>query len=139
MKRMKQILLLLITSVIFISCESNRNSLIGKCDGDEIRLSKNKVIFDSNKNTIKITTKGKWWWISDIFFNDKHIDIYKEATQTGDNFLIINDDFTIERKSKTEIFIEMSKNNTDKERKLGIGVQAGDCFDAITVIQKAKN
>ncbi len=136
MKRIRQILLLLITSVMFIACESNRNSLIGKCDGDEIKLSKHKVVFDSNKNTIKITTKGKWWWISDLFFNDKHIDIYKEATQTKDNFLIKNDDFTVERKSKTEIFIEMQKNKTGKKRELHIGVQAGDCFDAITVIQE---
>ncbi len=133
---MKYILFLILTGFLFVnhSC----TSVDGDCDGDEIKLSKHKVIFDGNKNTIKITTKGKWWWISNLFFNDKHIDIFEEATQTGDNFLIKNDDFTVERKSKTEIFIEMQENKTGKKRELHIGVQAGNCFDGITVIQKPK-
>ncbi len=133
---MKQILFLILVGLFFInhSC----TSVEGDCDGDTIKLSKNEVVFNGNKNAIKITTKGTFWWISDLQFNGKYINLQKEAKQTGDNFLIINDDFTVERKSKTEIFIEMSENNTGKERKLRIGVQAGNCFDGITVIQKAK-
>ncbi len=136
MKRMKQILFLILTGLLFINYSCT--SVDGKCDGDTIKLSKNEVVFNANKNTIKITTKGTFWWISHLSFNDKYIDIYKEATQTRDNFLIKNDDFTVERKSKTEIFIEMQENKTGKKRELHIGVQAGNCFDGITVIQKPK-
>ncbi len=131
---MKQILFLILTGLLFINYSCT--SVDGDCDGDEIKLSKNKVIFDGNKSTIKITTKGKWWWVSDLYFNGKYINPHEEGTQKKDYFLIKKDDFTIERKSKTEIFIEMQENKTGQKRELHISVQAGNCFDGITVIQE---
>lgn len=47
-------------------------------------------------------------------------------------------EFTIERRSPKELYIQMSPNSTSSERKLIISLQNGNYFDGITIKQAAK-
>ncbi len=122
------LMLILLSSV---SCLEDRPD--GDWD-DNIHLSQKKVEFTSAKNSITITTKGKWWWICDVSLNGKHLNLEGMNTSKG-NFVINQEEFRIERRDTTEIHIEMTKNTTRTERILDIELEAGDYFDRIEVIQ----
>ena len=51
------------------------------------------------------------------------------------DFLIEENAFTIERKNANEIHISLIENQSDVERTLTIGLQAGNYFDGIKIIQ----
>ncbi len=125
---------LLVILLSIVSCSESR--LIGDWD-DIIQLSQKKVEFTAARDSIIITTKGKWWWIYDVSLNGKHLNI-EDINTTKEKFIINQKKIRIERKDTTEIHIEMTENTTKTERVLEIGLEAGDYFDYIRVIQ-AKN
>lgn len=132
MIKTKQIMpLFLILALSFISCfdekEGNWN--------DNIKLSKKEVIVSKDKNSIKITTEGKWWWIYEMKLNGESIDFDNEITSLKD-FVIEKDIFRIERKNAQEIDIDINENKTNKKRVLEIGIQAGNYFDRIKLTQE---
>nr|WP_319511786.1 hypothetical protein [uncultured Draconibacterium sp.] len=129
-------LLLLISLFTIISCSKDKDTPIGIWD-DNIKLSQKEVEFDANENTITITTEGEWWWITEILFNNLYINL-EDLDTASDNFIIEEPEFKIERKNATEIYISMSENAGDSSRVLGIGLEAGDYFDHIEVIQSGK-
>nr|WP_319269902.1 hypothetical protein [uncultured Draconibacterium sp.] len=129
-------LLLLISLFTIISCSKDKDTPIGIWD-DNIKLSQKEVEFDANENTITITTEGEWWWITEILFNNSYINL-EDLDTASDNFIIEEPEFKIERKNATEIYISMSENTGDSSRVLGIGLEAGDYFDHIEVIQSGK-
>jgi hypothetical protein len=51
------------------------------------------------------------------------------------DFLIEENAFTIERKNANEIHISLIENQSDVERTLTLGLQAGNYFDGIKIIQ----
>lgn len=132
MIKTKQIMpLFLILALSFISCfdekEGNWN--------DNIKLSKKEVIVSKDKNSIKITTEGKWWWIYEMKLNGESIHFDNEITSLKD-FVIEKDIFRIERKNAQEIDIDINENKTNKKRVLEIGIQAGNYFDRIKLTQE---
>ncbi len=114
-------------------------------------MSQKRVQIDGAKQTVKITTEGDWWWITDLSYNGRSI--YFSDNKCWDANGVVNDiilkinreivaiqskDFIIEKKGKTAIYITMPENNTGRENKLVINLEAGNYFDDITIIQKSK-
>lgn len=119
--------------IILISNFSCSNRQDGDWD-DNIKLSQKEAEFTAENDSIVITTKGESWWIGNISLNGSNVDFGEINTNTA-NFVIDETGFRIERKNSTEIHIEMTKNQTESERVLIIGLQAGDYFDGITITQ----
>jgi hypothetical protein len=115
-----------------ISCNSDESE--GKWD-DNIKLSEKEIAINAESNSLLITTEGTSWWINEIGLNnDWNFDL-SEIDTTQENFLINETEFTVERKNGNEIYIFMTENRTDSERTLSIGLQAGNYFDSIRIIQ----
>ena len=132
LKKLKGIGLLIIIILSFSSCESERP--IGLWD-DNIKLSEKEAQFSSDKNSIVINTEGEWWWIHEISLNGNSSFDLNGIDTAANNFIIEETEFRIERKNTTEIHIEMTKNETNSERILFIGLEAGNYFDGIKIIQ----
>ncbi|UMB54685.1 hypothetical protein MKD41_04255 [Lutibacter sp. A64] len=137
MKALKNIKRIGLLSIIILSlscCNSDSKESIGLWD-DNIKLSQKTVEFSSDKNSIVITTEGEWWWIDMVTLNDDSNFDMNEIDTSASNFIIEESEFKIERKNATEIHIEMNKNETNSERILFIGLQAGNYFDRIIITQ----
>ena len=132
LKKLKGIGLLIILISSLSSCESERP--IGLWD-DNIKLSEKEAHFSSDKNSIVINTEGEWWWIHEISLNGNSSFDISGIDTTSNNFIIEETEFRIERKNTTEIHIEMTKNETNSERILIIGLEAGNYFDGIRIVQ----
>jgi hypothetical protein len=102
---------------------------------DNIKLSQKELRFDSLENSAIITTEGDSWWISGIFFKDGQTFDLSNFDTTANNFTITESTFTLERKNGKEISIKLYENTTGFERILTVGLQAGNYFDGITIIQ----
>ena len=116
----------------FMSCNSEESD--GKWD-DNIKLSEKEVNLTSESNSVIITTKGNWWWVNGIGLNDNWSYDISGIDTTKENFLIEEPEFTIERKNTNEIHISMTENQSATDRTLTIGLQAGNYFDGIKIIQ----
>jgi len=122
----------LILIFIISSCTSENED--GKWD-DNIKLSQKTVTLNSNENSITITTESTYWWLNGISLNNDIIDL-TSVDKLSKNFVIINPDFQVERKEDgKKIIITLNQNNTNSERILVIGMQNGDYFDGIKIIQ----
>ena len=123
---------------IFItSCsrsESESEELIGLSE-DNIKLSQKTATINSNMNSITITTESTDWWLNGISLNDNRIDL-TGVDRLSKNFVITNPDFQVERKEDgKKIIITLNQNNTNSERILHVGIQAGNYFDEVKIIQ----
>lgn len=134
---MKKYLTIGVFSILFLnllSCDSEE--IDGRWD-DNIKLSEKNVSFTAELNSTVITTEGAWWWISGIRINDDWSYDLSDTDTSKENFVIEETEFRIERKNATEIHISMQKNQSNSERVLTIGLQAGNYFDGIKVTQSA--
>lgn len=131
-KTVKFYLIPVFVLILLHSCTDSDKAL-GEWD-DIIKLSQEVVEVSAEKNTVLITTEGKWWWICEITLNDTLIDIGNVNT-TQENFIIEHPEFSIERKNKTEIYIRMNENTTGSQRILLIFLQSGDYFAPLKIIQ----
>ncbi|OXA91667.1 fimbrial biogenesis chaperone [Flavobacterium hercynium] len=122
--------LLLMSFFLLISCTNQED---GKWD-DNIKLSQKEVTFDSESNTVTISTKDGRWWLNQVAINQELIDISKVDAIAKD-FTITNAEFQIERKEGKQIIITMNKNTTGADRRLIVGVQNGNYYDGIVVNQ----
>jgi hypothetical protein len=118
-------------SLLLISCD---NSNIDGKTGDEIELSQKTATFSSESNSITITTGREGWWLEAISLNNVLVDLSK-VDKLSKNFIVTNSEFQVERKDGKTIIITMSKNTTNAERVLTIGLEAGDYFDGIGITQ----
>jgi hypothetical protein len=117
MKTISKITLLLFIS-LSISCSKTDYDCLG-CQDDTIGLSKTLVQFSAENNSATITTKGGEWWLSEISFDGNKIDV-SGLQREAYPLKIEEQDFTFERKNANEIFIQMTKNTSGKERKIWI-------------------
>ena len=128
---MKKNIILILIVIFNMSCSDNK-------DGDwndYIKLSQKELRFDSLENSAIIMTEGDWWWISGIFFKDGQTFDLSNVDTTANNFTITESAFTLKRKNGKEISIKLYENTTGSERILKVGLQAGNYFDGITIIQ----
>lgn len=121
--------------MILISLFSCTKSQDGKWD-DNIKLSQKNVEFSATNDSIIITTDGESWWINNVFFNDSTD--FEISENSSGRFLIQEDEFTVDRRSSTELYIEMTQNMKDSVRTLIIVLQNGNYFDGIKIIQLAE-
>ena len=127
---MKNILTLTVFFIAILSCSDSKD---GYWD-DNIKLSQKEVQFSSEQNISEISTEGTGWWIGEISMDGALLDLNGVDT-TKENFTIEETEFSIERKNATEIHIKMKQNQTELERVLSIGLQAGNYFDGIKITQ----
>lgn len=120
-----------------ISCSNPLDEACIGCQDDTIGLSKNLVQFSAENNSTTITTQGSGWWLSEIEFNGSKIDI-SGINRFSNQFKIDESEFTFERKSANEIFIQMTKNNSKQERKLWILLVHMNYGGHLSVIQSTE-
>jgi len=130
---MKKGIVLFLTLLIICSCTDEKE---GDWD-DNIKLSQKEFKFDAAENIALIMTQGDFWWISELFFRDGQSFDISDIDTKAKNFIITESDFTLERKNGKEIVITLLENNTNDERIFTVGLQAGNYFDGITIIQSA--
>ena len=104
---------------------------------DNIELSQKEIDFSSNADSVIITTKGNGWWISNVRLNDVQINL-ESVNTTESVFEIVEPELIINRKNKTELQVTLFENASTDQRELIIGVQDGNYFDTIRIIQKSK-
>ena len=126
--------LLLFVSVT-LSCDSDQ--IDGKWD-DNIKLSQKELTFSADSGSQIVTTRGKSWWIHGIGLNDNWDYDLDDVDTTQENFTIEEPEFVVDRIDATEIRISMSENLSGQQRVLIIGLQAGNYFDSIEVVQDVK-
>ena len=135
---MKEKLIFGIISIFILSLAScNSNEPDGKWD-DNIKLSEKEVTISAESKALIITTKGTWWWINGIALDDDWGYDISGIDTTKDDFFIEENEFTIERKNATEIHISLTANQTNVDRILTVGLQSGNYFDGIKIIQTGK-
>ncbi|QIL37813.1 hypothetical protein G7074_00020 [Pedobacter sp. HDW13] len=131
---MKKITLYLSLAVaLFLTVSCNKGREIGKWD-DNIKLSQKTASFNSSNNSIVVTTETTGWWLNGISLNKTYVDL-KNIEKTGQNFVVVQPDFKVERKDGNKIIITMSQNTTNSDRLLGIDLQNGNYFDGIQIAQ----
>lgn len=111
-------------------------SLDGKWD-DNIKLSARKVEFRAEGDSATITTKGSWWWVTDVTVNRENYFNFG-IDPDSKNYTIEGDCYVVERRDTYSLFIKVDANPRDSVRVITVGLEAGDYFDRVTVTQKAK-
>ena len=132
---MNNILSVVIIITLFISFSSCTQKA-GDWD-DNIMLSQKQFTIEANTESIEITTEGEGWWISDIQLDYEYFD-FSSVNTTKSTFEIEEEAFCITRNSVKNLLVKMTENQGVNQRELRIGVQSGNYFDGIVVIQKGK-
>jgi hypothetical protein len=124
----KPIFVSVVLSMIFLLLSCGRWS-------DNIKLSTKTAVFKSNGDSIVITTKGDWWWLTEVtidtkkFYNFEGIDVF------ADSYIVKIDCFTFERRDKNTLFIKLDPNTNSLKRIVIFNLEAGDYFDRVTITQ----
>jgi hypothetical protein len=135
---MKKIFALIFAAGCFIGMIScSKNDKAGDWD-DNIGLSTKSLEFDASADSAIVTTKGSGWWITDISVEDNMTYFFEEYYTKINNYTIQLNCFKISRRGPNTIYIEMKDNLSGAERKVTLGLQAGDYFDRVVVTQKAE-
>ena len=139
MKNNYQKIIWILILTITISCSKSEENPIGIWE-DNIGLSQKSAEFTSENNNITITTEGNWWCLAGVYLNGNHITptIGIDIDPCSDTFIIGNNEFSIQRNSKTEMLIEMNENQTNSERILRVDFSAGNYFDRVIITQSAE-
>ncbi len=135
-RKLKPLLSLSITTLILISCVKEELKPIGQWD-DIIKLSTKNATLKAESDSVLLTTDGSWWWINSITLEDSTYSYYNstQINMEASSYSIDESDFKIEKRDKTNLFIKLNRNTTDKERVLKIVLQAGNYFDYVSIKQ----
>lgn len=120
--------MLLIGISFFYSCIEDGRSK------DNIGLSTRDIEFSASADSVIITTQGEFWWINHIFFNDQYYN-NENVDQEADSYIIVEQNFVIERRDRKTLFVKIDANNTGENRTMVISLQAGDYFDSVEITQ----
>ena len=128
---MKTILIIVLLLITFSSCVKEKGAW-----PDNIHLSGKKFTFNANGDSVLITTKGKWWWLTFAQLDSTYTHIPTNAAFCDYQF--IDSSFQIVRKSCDTLIVKMNENNTNSSRVLTVGLEAGDYFDAVQITQLSR-
>jgi hypothetical protein len=117
--------------IFFLSCK--KESEVGK-PHDTIILSQKTTRFNSNQDSIIITTQGNGWWLHGLYLNHNVVN-FQNINGAAQDFILQTSDFSIERINGKTIKIKMNENLSGAIRTLLISLEDGDYFDSITVTQ----
>jgi len=134
---MKRVLVLnlLILNILILFSSCSRKEKDGDWD-DNIKLSTKTDLFEATTDSVLITTKGDTWWVSYISVDNAYFYGFEGANQLSESYIIKQDCFVVERRDKNTLFIKLKENDTNNNRIVTIGLQAGDYFDSVTITQK---
>src|SRR5512135_2536312 len=93
---------------------------------DNIKLSTKSAEFSANGDSLLITTKGGWWWVSDISVDGKHFYDFPGVDVFADSYVLKEDCFVVERREKYTLFIKLVENPLSVDRIVTVGLEAGD-------------
>ena len=128
--------------LLFFSCsnddDNSKPAVLGCNTPNIIDLSENEVEFKSEGDSVTITTGSQNWWLSEIQLEGSPQHNLAKVDVIAPNFSVQDSVFTLERRDRNKIYITMSENKTDENRKLLILLQQGNCFDEIRVEQAGK-
>ena len=141
-------------ALLLLSCEKTR--MDGDWD-DIVKLSNKEVKFDKSGGTIRITTKGDFWWLSsDILINGEIVFLYGNSeinVELGkikgwDNPNVIYDEgadmeikkiestwFSVTKDTYKSLIITLQPNETELPRFINLNIQAGNYFDYVKIEQ----
>lgn len=132
---MKTAVLLILTIILFGSCDKEKDEILYEHCGDYTFEGYNEQADLSSENiSITISTEVKLEWIHEIKLNGDHVDT-RGIDLKIPNLVIDRPKFKIERKSISEFHIEMPENETGSEIVLTIGLWDGICRGGITITQ----
>lgn len=135
---MRKILALIFATGCFIGMIScSKNDKPGDWD-DNIVLSAKSLEFDASADSAIVTTKGTGWWITDISVNGELTYYFDEYYTKINNYTIQLNCFKISRRGPNTIYLELNDNLSGAERKVTVGLEAGDYFDHVVITQKAE-
>ncbi|MGB6152643.1 MAG: hypothetical protein WBG48_11680 [Pricia sp.] len=127
--------------LIVYSCstdDGNKDYILGCSNDNIIELSKKDVEFNSEKDSVVITTGSDIWWLSEVQLEGSPQKDLAKVNVTAPNFIVEDSVFTVERRNSNEVHIAMSENKTDENRKLIVLLQQANCFDRIVINQVRK-
>lgn len=133
MKNILAIIILIVSIISFYSCTKDKE---GDWQ-DNIKLSTKSAEFSASGDSIIIKTGGNWWWISDISVDSTWYYGFKGVDLQADSYSIKQDCFDVEHRDKNTLFIKVEANPKKLKRIISIGLQAGDYFDRVTIVQKS--
>jgi hypothetical protein len=105
---------------------------------DNIKLSKKSAEFSVDGDSVLITTKGDWWWLSDITVDDKRYYNFDGMDVHSDSYEVKQDCFTFQRRDRNTLFIKLEPNPLNLKRTVIFELEAGDYFDRVTITQNPK-
>lgn len=128
-KPLQTLTLLIVGTLLFIAC--------GRWS-DNIHLSTKSAIFKSIGDSIIVTTKGDWWWLTDVNVDTKKYYNFDGVDVFADSYIVKKDCFLFERRDKNTIFIKIDPNLNGANRTVIFFLEAGDYFDRITITQNSE-
>lgn len=134
MKRVLHFTLLIAFIITLLSCSDKKD---GDWD-DNIKLSARAVEISASSDSVKITTGGSWWWITDVSVNGTWFYGFKDVDIQANSYIIKQDCFVVERRDQHTLFIKVEENPLNIQRIITVGLEAGDYFDRVTITQKPR-
>jgi hypothetical protein len=112
--------------------------MLASCGGwaDNIKLSIKNVEFRAEGDSVIVTTKGDWWWVTGISVDDTNYYNFEGIDVLSNNYRIAKDCFVVERQDKNTLFIKLDANPLSTDRIVRVELEAGDYFDRVTITQK---
>lgn len=137
---MRKIALILFFSTCILSTSCNDHDEINKesqnCLNVEFESKSDTIYFGSNKASQSITTKTQHWVLSGFYDEN-----YKEVKPIEYTSEFITSSFvyewvTVKRTGEKQISLSVDDNTTNKQRSLKVGINSGDCWNYVTLIQE---
>jgi len=125
---------LLAATAVLGSCTETKDE--GDWD-DNIHLSQKTAQFKADGDSVIITTKGTGWWVNGVTVVGKMYYSFPDVDIEADSYVMADDGFIVERRNKTTLVIKLDANSLNTERVMRVGLEAGDYFDSVTIIQEA--
>lgn len=117
------------------STSKGKLKLKGPCPKPIKPVFKEKNLIDGEEvYTIKLENEYKRIYCMEFYKGDNH-QAFEDLDQDVEIYAIRDPEFFVELIDNHTLKITMDKNTTDKENTLIIGLQAGDCFDRIKIVQ----
>ncbi len=157
---MKTFTLLSFLSIAFLfsSCDEDKTEPDGLCSQPQ-KFDKQDVKFAAKGGKQTLKAKDDWWWMEDYIhiegeviglYDNPDFEVERGKIKGWDNPNVIYDEgadeeikkiggewFTITKDTYSTLTIVAKANDSSLPRMLTLGVQAGNCFYAITVSQSA--
>jgi len=151
---MKYTFFILIIMLSMFSCQKSLEGI----QGDTIKLSTDKLFSPAEGGEFEVATEGKFWWVDRGISVDSKFYGFRCDSMCNNNYWSYNDIefpietnlkdfydivkiegpwFTIHKVSEQKIIFTILPNDTEKDRTLILGLDAGNFGTSVTLTQSA--